>query len=116
MELWTGTFKSNTYPFIYGKIEVYMFPPDVVGYTTQVKVKFKGFAALVQGIFSPKMEFDIKVESNKKLTMKVGKADIVFNTVTGIKKDTKEIKGEYVAKAGSYVSLGELTLRKGNHD
>lgn len=113
--VWTGSFKSHRFP-IYGNIKIPLKPLNVWGYRTTAKIYFKGFAAVVQNIFSPNMEIDLQVQQNMCFKVWIGEAEATL-TLSSVPSVTDTyIQGKYDVIKGGYHSSGEFYLMKGDNN
>lgn len=112
--VWTGSFRSNNIPGVYGNLWTMLKPLNEWNYKTKVKVNFTGFAAVVQNIFNKELIIDVKVADQKKFELSYNKINITFNLDKEININDNVITGTYTAKGGNYESHGELYLQKGD--
>lgn len=110
--LWTGSFKSHSYP-VYGNIAIKLCPLDQWGYTTTAKISFTGWASIVQSFFGRNMEITVNVTQDKNFVINIGSAiaTLCLDRLPG-PCDTS-IHGTYRVVRGTYTSTGEFYLMLG---
>ena len=111
--LWTGTFRSNTYGYVHGNIHIQLRPLDQWGYKTTAKINFTGFAAVIQSIFSQNMQVQVDVTHNKCFTVAFGPAVATLTLDSIPTVNDTYIHGHYKVVKGTYVSDGEFYLMSG---
>jgi len=112
--IWTGSFRSNNVPGVYGNLYTVLKPLTVWGYKTKVEVTFTGFAGIIQNIFSPEMQVEIVVKKDKTIHLNYNGVKIVFEFDHDINENTVIVNGHYIATKGEYKSTGQLYLQKGD--